>query len=264
MTDLTLGGVAWCSTPRFRAIEERLPRTNYGDVLAAQGITTVALERATSSSTGQTVPVVLGGRAVTARRQRASRVARLDLVAGPNGAASLSPVAPAAGALAARHRSSSTPTGTAKQRWPDDPTSHVYQAAQVAADTRARLIDLGRLFIAEMVFSHPSKLESSAPRARPAGYTVVLHVLVIPPGGRARQARPRAATMCRETKIRERHRRLAELCSAQPIRWPTAPPLRRQQPKFAARGSSPQFSGVASSGAHAGSRDATLDVSRWE
>ncbi|EFD76009.1 predicted protein [Mycobacterium tuberculosis T85] len=123
---------------------------------------------------------------------------RLDLVAGPNGAGkstfvalTLAPLLPGIVFVNADE--------IAKQRWPDDPTSHAYQAAQVAADTRARLIDLGRPFIAETVFSHPSKLELIR-TARTAGYTVVLHVLVIPegPGGRARQAsrrrgRPRCA-----------------------------------------------------------------------
>lgn len=101
----------------------------------------------------------------------------------------------------------------AEQRWPDDPTSHAYQAAQVAADTRARLIDLGRPFIAETVFSHPSKLELIR-TARTAGYTVVLHVLVIPEGLAVERVRHRVAAGGHdvpETKIRERHRRLAEL-----------------------------------------------------
>ncbi|KCG79318.1 hypothetical protein P966_02544 [Mycobacterium tuberculosis KT-0083] len=105
---------------------------------------------------------------------------RLDLVAGPNGAGkstfvalTLAPLLPGIVFVNADE--------IAKQRWPDDPTSHAYQAAQVAADTRARLIDLGRPFIAETVFSHPSKLELIR-TARTAGYTVVLHVLVIPEG----------------------------------------------------------------------------------
>ncbi|AGL25837.1 hypothetical protein J113_02615 [Mycobacterium tuberculosis CAS/NITR204] len=91
-------------------------------------------------------------------------------------------------ALAARHRLRQR----LQQRWPDDPTSHAYQAAQVAADTRARLIDLGRPFIAETVFSHPSKLELIR-TARTAGYTVVLHVLVIPEGLAVERVRHRVA-----------------------------------------------------------------------
>lgn len=45
MTDLTLEGVVF-NAEISAAIEERLSRTNYGDVLAAQGITTVALNDA--------------------------------------------------------------------------------------------------------------------------------------------------------------------------------------------------------------------------
>ena len=67
----------------------------------------------------------------------------------------------------------------AKQRWPDDPSAHAYEAALIAADTRAKLIELSRPFIAETVFSHPSKLEL-IDTAGAAGYTVVLHVLLIP------------------------------------------------------------------------------------
>ncbi|MCW2556407.1 MAG: Zeta toxin [Mycobacterium sp.] len=47
----------------------------------------------------------------------------------------------------------------AKQRWPDDPLTQAYDAARVASETRCRLIELGRSFIAEMTFSHPSKLD---------------------------------------------------------------------------------------------------------
>lgn len=137
---------------------------------------------------------------------------RLDLVAGPNGAGkstfvalTLAPLLPGIVFVNADE--------IAKQRWPDDPTSHAYQAAQVAADTRARLIDLGRPFIAETVFSHPSKLELIR-TTRTAGYTVVLHVLVIPEGLAVERVRHRVAAGGHdvpETKIRERHRRLAEL-----------------------------------------------------
>src|SRR5262249_4297611 len=67
----------------------------------------------------------------------------------------------------------------AKGRWPDDPSAHAYEAALIAAETRDRLIELARPFTAETVFSHPSKLEL-IDTAHAAGYTVVLHVLLIP------------------------------------------------------------------------------------
>ncbi len=46
MTDLTLEEGVVFNAEISAAIEERLSRTNYGDVLAAQGITTVALNDA--------------------------------------------------------------------------------------------------------------------------------------------------------------------------------------------------------------------------
>ena len=103
---------------------------------------------------------------------------RLDLVAGPNGAGKstfveLTLAPQLAGSVFVNADE------IAKQRWPDDPSAHAYDASLVAAQTRARLIELGRPFIAETVFSHPSKLEL-IDAARSAGYTVVLHVLLIP------------------------------------------------------------------------------------
>jgi predicted ABC-type ATPase len=67
----------------------------------------------------------------------------------------------------------------AKARWPQDPAAHSYEAARVAADTRVRLIEQGRSFIAETVFSHPSKLELIT-AAQAGGYTVALHMLLVP------------------------------------------------------------------------------------
>jgi predicted ABC-type ATPase len=105
-------------------------------------------------------------------------VNRLDLVAGPNGAGkstfvelTLAPLLKGSVFVNADE--------IAKGRWPDDPAGHAYEAALIAAETRARLIELGRPFIAETVFSHPSKLELIN-TAHAAGYTVVLHVLLIP------------------------------------------------------------------------------------
>ncbi len=103
---------------------------------------------------------------------------RLDLVVGPNGAGkstfvefTLAPLLPKSAFVDADE--------IARQRWPADPAAHAYQAAQIAADTRNRLIELRRAFIAETVFSHPSKLEL-IDSAHAASYTVILHVLLIP------------------------------------------------------------------------------------
>ncbi len=128
---------------------------------------------------------------------------RLDLVVGPNGAGkstfvelTLAPLLSGSAFVNADE--------IAKQRWPDDPTSHSYEAAQVAAKTRAKLIELGTSFIAETVFSHPSKLELIT-SARAADYTIVLHVLLIPVGLAVERVRHRVKAgghEVPETKIR--------------------------------------------------------------
>src|ERR1700757_1151889 len=134
---------------------------------------------------------------------------RLDLVVGPNGAGkstfialTLSPLLSASLVVNADE--------IARQRWPEDPASHAYDAAQVAADTRARLIGLGRSFIAETVFSHPSKLDLIR-SAHGEGFTVVLHVLLVPEDLAVERVRHRVLAggpEGPEAKVRERHRRL--------------------------------------------------------
>jgi predicted ABC-type ATPase len=136
-------------------------------------------------------------------------VNRLDLVAGPNGAGkstfvelTLAPLLSGSVFVNADE--------IAKQRWPDDPSAHAYDAALIAAQTRTKLIELRRPFIAETVFSHPSKLEL-IDSAHGAGYTVVLHVLLIP----EELAVQRVAYRVRagghpvaENKVRQRYQRL--------------------------------------------------------
>ncbi len=134
---------------------------------------------------------------------------RLDLVVGPNGAGkstfiafTLAPLLPGSLVVNADE--------IARQRWPEDPATHAYDAARVAADTRAKLIDLGRSFIAETVFSHPSKLDLIQ-AARHAGFTVVLHVLLIPEDLAVERVRHRVLAGGHdvpEAKIRQRHNRL--------------------------------------------------------
>ena len=140
---------------------------------------------------------------------------RLDLVVGPNGAGkstfvelTLAPLLPGSVFVNADE--------IAKQRWPDDPAAHAYDAARVAADTRARIIELGQSFIAETVFSHPSKLEL-IDTAHAADYTVVLHVLFIPEELAVRRVRHRVSAGGHdvpEHKIRERYQRLWALVVA--------------------------------------------------
>jgi predicted ABC-type ATPase len=103
---------------------------------------------------------------------------RLDLVVGPNGAGKstfvelvLAPLRPGVTFVNA--------DVIAAARWPDDPSGHAYDAARVAADTRDALIAARLPFIAETVFSHSSKLDLIA-RAQSVGYSVTLHVLLVP------------------------------------------------------------------------------------
>jgi predicted ABC-type ATPase len=139
-------------------------------------------------------------------------VNRLDLVVGPNGAGkstfvalTLAPLLPGSVFVNADE--------IARSRWPAEPVSHAYDAARVAADTRARLIELRRPFIAETVFSHPSKLDLIA-NAHSGGYTVILHVLLIPEELAVQRVKHRVRAGGHdvpESKIRERHRRLWKL-----------------------------------------------------
>lgn len=134
---------------------------------------------------------------------------RLDLVVGPNGAGkstfvelTLAPLLPGSVFVNADE--------IAKQRWPTDPASHAYEAARIAAETRSRLIELGRPFIAETVFSHPSKL-ALIRDAHAAKYIVVLHVLLIPEDLAVQRVKYRVQARDHdvpETKIRERYHRL--------------------------------------------------------
>jgi predicted ABC-type ATPase len=140
---------------------------------------------------------------------------RLDLVIGPNGAGkstfvefTLAPLLPGSVFVNADE--------IARQRWPVDPAAHSYEAARVAAETRTRLIELGRSFIAETVFSHPSKLDLIHV-AHAAGYIVVLHVLLVPEDLAVQRVRHRVAAGGHdvpETKIRERYQRLWALAAA--------------------------------------------------
>lgn len=137
---------------------------------------------------------------------------RLDLVVGPNGAGkstfvelTLAPLLPSCVFVNA--------DDIAKRRWPDDPAGNAYRAARIAADTRARLIQRRQSFIAETVFSHPSKLELVT-AAKAVGYTVVLHVLLIPEDLAVERVAHRVQAGGHSVpteKIRARHRRLWSL-----------------------------------------------------
>jgi ABC-type branched-subunit amino acid transport system ATPase component len=85
-------------------------------------------------------------------------VNRLDLVVGPNGAG-MSTFVELTLAPLLRGSVFVNADEIAKQRWPEDPQSHAYDAAKIAAETRSTLVERRVSFIAETVFSHPSKLD---------------------------------------------------------------------------------------------------------
>ena len=98
----------------------------------------------------------------------------------------------------------------ARERWPEDPERHSYEAAAIAEATRTTLIESGRQFIAETVFSHSSKL-ALIDQAREAGYFVALHVVMVPEQlavARVAARVERGGHSVPERKIRERYERL--------------------------------------------------------
>jgi predicted ABC-type ATPase len=97
-----------------------------------------------------------------------------------------------------------------RQRWPEDPAAHAYDAAAMAERTRAKLLVGGISFIAETVFSHPSKV-ALVRVAKLSGYTVILHVLLIPEVLAVQRVAYRVQAgghNVPEQKIRERYVRL--------------------------------------------------------
>lgn len=133
----------------------------------------------------------------------------LHIVAGPNGAGKTTfydmVLQPAtglplvnAGLIAAEH-------------WPEDAPGHAYAAAALAEQIRGKLIDQRLSFVAETVFSHPSKVELVR-RASGAGFQTTLHVLIVPEDGAVARVADRVANDdghdVPEDKIRDRYRRL--------------------------------------------------------
>jgi len=61
----------------------------------------------------------------------------------------------------------------AKQIYPEQPEKHSYEAAKIAGIMRTQLLQQGRTFCYETVFSHPSKIDFLA-QAKALGYEIVL------------------------------------------------------------------------------------------
>jgi predicted ABC-type ATPase len=135
---------------------------------------------------------------------------RLDLVVGPNGAGKST--------FVRKTLSRALPPGVpfvnadviAAERWPASQQEHAYDAARIAAQTRTAMIEAGHSFIAETVFSHPSKLDLIT-KAQASGFSVFLHVLLVPEELSVARVAHRVIAGGHdvpEQKIRERHRRL--------------------------------------------------------
>lgn len=136
-------------------------------------------------------------------------MSRLDLIVGPNGAGKST--------FAQEILAEQLPGVLfvnadliAVARWPEDPEGHAYEAARIAEATRSALVEGGKQFIAETVFSHASKL-ALIDRAQGAGYFVALHVLMLPENvavARVAARVERGGHSVPEDKIRQRYQRL--------------------------------------------------------
>jgi predicted ABC-type ATPase len=139
-------------------------------------------------------------------------VLRLDIIVGPNGAGKSTLIELVLGRRIPGSRFVNADL-IAAQRWPQDPAGHAYEAAEIAAATRSALISAGQPFIAETVFSHPSKVDLVR-EAQMAGYTVVLHIVLVTEDLAVERVAHRVRAGGHdvpESKIRERFRRLWEL-----------------------------------------------------
>ena len=61
----------------------------------------------------------------------------------------------------------------AKELYPESPEEHSYDAAKLATEMRFRLLQEGRSFCFETVFSHPSKIDFVA-QAKVLDYEIIL------------------------------------------------------------------------------------------
>lgn len=98
----------------------------------------------------------------------------------------------------------------ARARWPGREERHGHDAARAAEQVRNRLIARRDSFIAETVFSHPSKL-ALVTRAGSAGYLVTLHIVLVPEELAVARVRLRADQGGHSVpiaKVRARFRRL--------------------------------------------------------
>lgn len=134
---------------------------------------------------------------------------RLDLVVGPDGAGKstfvdniLLPTLP--------HQAFVNADEIAKYYWPGYELEKSLVAARLAEVLRSAFVATGEPFIAETVFSHPSKLDLVR-EALDAGYRVHLHVLTLPEDVTVARVEKRVSQGGHgvpEMKIRTRYQRL--------------------------------------------------------
>lgn len=98
----------------------------------------------------------------------------------------------------------------AKQSFPGDEQQQSYKAAQMAAAARKAAMQQRQSFVAETVFSHPSKIELVR-SAIEASYLVTLHIVMVPEElavVRTQLRRDQGGHAVPEDKVRSRYQRL--------------------------------------------------------
>ena len=98
----------------------------------------------------------------------------------------------------------------ATKNWPGDEVNHAYDAAKLAAQRRAELLERRQSFATETVFSHESKV-GLIRQAVADGYLISLHVILIPEDlavARVENRVENGGHDVPEEKVRSRHRRL--------------------------------------------------------
>ena len=105
----------------------------------------------------------------------------------------------------------------ARKRWPAAAARHTVEAARLADERRLALTAARRSFVAETVFSHPSKLDLLT-RARERGYLVWLTFVYLESAelaiARVRERAERGGHDVPTDKIRGRYARLPEMVRA--------------------------------------------------
>lgn len=132
----------------------------------------------------------------------------LQLIVGPNGAGKTTFFERVLGP--ATHLPFINADLIASRHWPGDEQAHGHEAAALAEQARDLAVSSRRSFVAETVFSHPSKIDLIR-RAQAAGYLVFLHVILVPEELTVQRTRLRAEQgghSVPQDKVHERYRRL--------------------------------------------------------